>query len=468
MTKSASGGLSAGTASSGTVSWVTATAIVVADMVGVGVFTSLGFQVTDIPSGFSLLLLWVVGGIVAMCGAFCYAELAAMLPRSSGEYNFLRRIYHPAFGFVAGWLSATVGFAAPIALAAMAFSKYLTSSAPNLLPSLPVEVFGFPIDWPLLFGLAIIWLAALVHLGGVRLGSAYHNAWTALKLVLIVVFIIAGLAFGDSQPSSFAPSAVDLTQIAGAPFAISLVFVMYSYSGWNAATYIGGELRDPARNLPRALFAGTAIVIVLYVLLNAVFLATTPMHELAGQLDVAIVAGKHVFGNLGGRIVGALICLGLISSISAMTWIGPRVTMTMGEDIPLLRVFSRKSKRGVPAVAIIFQLLVSNLLLLTQSFEAVLDFIQFSLTFCSFFTVLGLIKMRITHPNLARPYRAWGYPVTPLIFLSVTLFMMYYLVVNRPLQSLAGVAMMSVGLVIYYLSRPLPSVPSPDVSQTVA
>ena len=468
MTKSASGGLSAGTASSGTVSWVTATAIVVADMVGVGVFTSLGFQVTDIPSGFSLLLLWVVGGIVAMCGAFCYAELAAMLPRSSGEYNFLRRIYHPAFGFVAGWLSATVGFAAPIALAAMAFSKYLTSSAPNLLPSLPVEVFGFPIDWPLLFGLAIIWLAALVHLGGVRLGSAYHNAWTALKLVLIVVFIIAGLAFGDSQPSSFAPSAVDLTQIAGAPFAISLVFVMYSYSGWNAATYIGGELRDPARNLPRALFAGTAIVIVLYVLLNAVFLATTPMHELAGQLDVAIVAGKHVFGNLGGRIVGALICLGLISSISAMTWIGPRVTMTMGEDIPLLRVFSRRSKRGVPAVAIIFQLLVSNLLLLTQSFEAVLDFIQFSLTFCSFFTVLGLIKMRITHPNLARPYRAWGYPVTPLIFLSVTLFMMYYLVVNRPLQSLAGVAMMSVGLVIYYLSRPLPSVPSPDVSQTVA
>jgi APA family basic amino acid/polyamine antiporter len=433
---------------------VTATAIVVADMVGVGVFTSLGFQVTDITSGFSLLLLWIVGGIAAICGVFCYSELAAMLPRSSGEYNFLRRIYHPAFGFLAGWLSATVGFAAPIALAAMAFGIYFKS----IVPSAP----------PLVLGFGITWLAALVHLGGVRFGGAYHNAWTALKLVLIVVFIIAGFAFGDSQPISFAPSAIDLTHIGGAPFAISLVFVMYSYSGWNAATYIGGELRDPARNLPRALFAGTAIVIVLYVLLNAVFLATTPMHELAGQIDVAIVAGKHVFGSLGGRIVGALICLGLISSISAMTWIGPRVTMTMGEDIPLLRVFSRRSKQGVPAVAIIFQLLVSNLLLLTQSFEAVLDFIQFSLTFCSFFTVLGLIKMRITHPNLARPYRAWGYPVTPLIFLSVTLFMMYYLIVNRPLQSLAGVAMMLIGLVIYYLSRPLSSVPSPDVSQTVA
>jgi len=189
---------------------------------------------------------------------------------------------------------------------------------------------------------------------------------------------------------------------------------------------------------------------------------------LSGQLNVAIVAGKHIFGVLGGRVVGGLICLGLVSSISAMTWIGPRVTMIMGEDQPLFRLFARKSKRGVPAIAIMFQLAVSNLLLLTQSFEAVLDFIQFSLTFCSFFAVLGLIKMRITHPNMPRPYRAFGYPVTPLIFLSVTLFMMYYLVVNRPLQSLAGIAMMSAGLLTYYLSRPASAVPSSDASQTVA
>jgi basic amino acid/polyamine antiporter, APA family len=449
MANSASAGRSAAT-----VSWVTATAIVVADMVGVGVFTSLGFQVTDITSGFSLLMLWIVGGIVAICGAFCYAELAAMLPRSSGEYNFLRRIYHPAFGFVAGWLSATVGFAAPIALAAMAFGFYFKS----VVPGLP----------PLILGFGITWLAALVHLCGVRFGSAYHNAWTALKLILIIVFIAAGFAYGTSQPISFAPGAIDLTYLGGAPFAISLVFVMYSYSGWNAATYIVGELRDPGRDLPRALFIGTGIVIVLYVSLNAVFLLTTPMQELAGQIDVAIVAGRHVFGELGGRIVGALISLGLVSSISAMTWIGPRVTMTMGEDMPLLRLFSRKSKQGVPAIAIVFQLLVANLLLLTQSFEAVLDFIQFSLTFCSFFTVLGVVKMRITHPKLARPYRAWGYPVTPLIFLSVTAFMMYYLIVNRPLQSLAGFAMMSAGLVIYYASRLLSNASLSDVSQTVA
>jgi basic amino acid/polyamine antiporter, APA family len=439
--------------SAGLVSGTTATAIVIADMVGIGVFTSLGFQVNDIKSGFSLLLLWVVGGVIAMCGAFCYAELATMLPRSSGEYNFLRRIYHPAFGFVAGWLSATVGFAAPIALAAMAFGSYFRSIVPNAPP--------------LVLGLGAIWLAALVQLAGVRAGSVFQNVWTVLKLTLIAGFIIAALVFGDSQPISFAPSTADFTIVASAPFAISLVFVMYSYSGWNAATYIAGELRDPGHNLPRALLVGTAVVIVLYVLLNAVFLAATPMRELAGQIDVAVVAGRHVFGEFGGRIVGALISLGLISSISAMTWIGPRVIMTMGEDMPALGLFSRKSRHGVPAVAIIFQLMVSSLLLLTQSFEAVLDFIQFSLTFCSFFTVLGVIKMRITHPNMARPYRAWGYPVTPLIFLAVTLFVMYYLIVSRPLESLASFGMMVSGLLLYFGSQLLSNIHAAEVPQTV-
>jgi APA family basic amino acid/polyamine antiporter len=423
------------------VSAVTAAAIVIADMVGVGVFTSLGFQVSEIKSGFALLFLWIVGGVAAMCGAFCYAELAAMFPRSSGEYNFLRRIYHPAFGFVAGWLSATVGFAAPIALAAMAFGVYFKSVVPQA-PPLPL-------------GLGVIWLVAVVHMGGVRVGGAFHNAWTALKLALIAAFIVAGFTFGNSQPISFAPQAADLRLIAGAPFAISLVFVMYSYSGWNAATYIAGEMRQIARDLPRALFAGTAIVIVLYLGLNAVFLVSTPMSELAGQLDVASVAANHIFGASGSRIVGAVVSLGLVSSISAMTWIGPRVAMTMGEDMSVLRLFSRKSRHDVPTVAIAFQLFVSTLLLLTQSFEAVLDFIQFSLIFCSFFAVLGVIKMRITHPELPRPYWAWGYPATPLVFLAVTFFMMYYLATNRPLQTLASFAMMSAGLVIYYASRQL-------------
>jgi len=450
-----------------TVSTITATAIVVADMVGVGVFTSLGFQVKDIASGFALILLWVVGGVVALCGAAAYSELAGMFPRSSGEYNFLARTYHPAVGFLAGWLSATVGFAAPIALAAMAFGEYAKAVVPNL-PPVAFEIripwpfsLEFAVTWRLVFGLIAAWVITLVHLRGVRSGSLFHNVWTVLKLALIIAFLVAGALYADPQAISFSPSASDIGYVTAAPFAISLVFVMYSYSGWNAATYIAGEIHDPQRSLPRALLTGTLLVLVLYVGLNWVFLRVTPIDQLAGQLDVAVVAGRRIFGETGGAVVGGLICLGLVSSISAMTWIGPRVTMTMGEDIPMLRFFARTSKSGVPVVAILFQLAVVNVMLLSNSFEAVLDFIQFSLTACSFLAVAGVIWLRLTRPELPRPYRAWGYPVTPVVFLAVTGFMMYYLVTNRPLQSLAGFAMMLAGLAIYGVSQVMSASPSP-------
>ena len=422
-----------------TVSVVVATAIVVADMIGVGVFTSLGFQVKDIPSGFSILLLWSVGGVVALCGVFSYSELGAMFPRSSGEYNFLSRAYHPAFGFVAGWVSATVGFAAPVALAAMAFGEYGKSVFP-----------GAP---PMALAIGIVWLVSIVQLGGVSHSSTFQLLSTILKVALIIAFLIAGFVIGTPQPISFAPAASDFAHVVSAPFAIGLVFVMYSFSGWNAATYIIGEMRTPQQNLPRALLTGTLIVLVIYVALNAVFLHTTPIDKLSGQLEVASISGSYIFGDIGGRIVGAMICIGLISSISAMMWIGPRVMMTMGEDIPALRLFAGRSASGAPAYAILFQLVVASLLLFTRSFEAVLDFIQFSLLFCSFFTVLGVIKLRLTRPDLPRPYRAWGYPITPVVFLLVTGFMMYYLLTERPLQSFFGTLIMISGLLIYAVFR---------------
>jgi basic amino acid/polyamine antiporter, APA family len=417
------------------VSVIVAAAIVVADMIGVGVFTSLGFQVKGIPSGFSILMLWTVGGLVALCGVFSYSELGAMFPRSSGEYNFLSRAYHPAFGFLAGWISATVGFAAPVALAAMAFGEYGKSVIPGMSPTV--------------LAVGVVWLVSLIQLSGVKHSSNFQFVSTVLKVVLIVVFLVTGFVVGTPQPVSFAPSPSVVADIFSAPFAISLVFVMYSFSGWNAATYIIGEMEKPEQNLPRAMLAGTAIVMVLYVALNAVFLHTAPIDKLAGQLDVAVVSGRYIFGEVGGRIVAAMICIGLISAISAMMWIGPRVTMTMGEDVPAIAFFARKSSTGVPAYAILFQLAVATLMLFTRSFEAVLDFIQFSLLFCSFFTVLGVIKLRITHPDLPRPYRAWGYPLTPLVFLLVTGFMMYYLLTERPLQAGLGMLIMISCLVIY-------------------
>jgi APA family basic amino acid/polyamine antiporter len=417
------------------VSTLAATSIVVADMIGIGVFTSLGFQVTDIPSGFTLLLLWLVGGVVALCGALCYAELATMFPRSSGEYNLLTRIYSPAIGFMAGWLSATVGFSAPVALAAMALGQY----GKAVLPGAP----------PLLLGLAAIWIVSLVHLRGTRHSSAFQIGFTLLKLALIAAFIAVGFARGGGPSIGFSPAAFDPAQVVSAGFAISLVFVMYAYSGCTAAPYRVGERAAPPRSLPRALFVGTGLVVALSVALNAVFLYTTPVAELAGQVEVALIAGRHVFGEAGGRIVGALICAGLIPTIGAMMWIGPRVTVAMGEDVPLLRLFAARSRRGVPHAALLLQACVATILLFTQSFEAVLDFIQFGLILCSFLTVIGLIKLRITKPDLPRPFRAWGYPLTPLIFLAVTLFMLVHLVAVRPLQSLAGLALMLVGLVLY-------------------
>ena len=442
------GRLSAGSGS--TVSLWVAAAIVVADMVGVGVFTSLGFQVKDIPSGFAILLLWVIGGIVALCGVFSYGELSGMFPRSSGEYNFLGRTYHPAFGFVAGWVSATVGFSAPVALAAMAFGEYGRS----ILPNAP----------PLVLAIAVVWLVSLIQLTGLRHSSTFQMVATILKVVLIVAFLACGFVIGTPQPVSFAPQSSDFSYVLSAPFAISLVFVMYSFSGWNAATYIIGEMKLPERNVPRAMLIGTLTVLVLYVALNAVFLHTAPIDKLAGHLDVARISGSHIFGEFGGRIVGAMICIGLISSISAMMWIGPRVMMTMGEDIPALKVFSRRSASGAPAYAVLFQLAVASLMLLTNSFEAVLEFIQFSLLFCSFFAVLGVIVLRITRPDLPRPYRAWGYPLSPLVFLLVTGFMMYYLLVERPLQSSLGILIMVSGLLIYAVFRRRPDRASATIS----
>jgi APA family basic amino acid/polyamine antiporter len=380
-----------------------------------------------------------VGGVAALSGALAYAELAVAFPRSGGEYNFLSRIYHPALGFMAGWISATVGFAAPVALAAMAFGEYFAGVVP-----------GAP---PLVVGLAIAWAVTLVLLTGVKLSATFQNVATLIKVVLITVFLAAGFSVADPQPISFLPQPGDFAHILSAPFAVSLVFVMYSYSGWNAATYIAGDVRDPERNLPVAMLVATLIVIVLYVLLNAVFLYTTPIAALAGQLNVAQVAGAHIFGEAGGRIVAALICVGLVSAISAMMWIGPRVTVAMGEDFPLLGVFSQRSGTGVPTSALLFQITVVTLLLLTQSFETVLEFIQFSLTLCSFLAVLGVVVLRVTRPDLPRPYKVWGYPVTPFVFLGVTGFMMYYLFSERPLQSLASLALMASGLLLFVLSR---------------
>src|SRR5438094_250136 len=419
-----------------TVGFRTACGIVIANIIGTGVFTSLGFQLLDIHSGFALLMLWVVGGIAALCGALCYGELSAALPRSGGEYHFLSEIYHPAVGFMAGFISATVGFAAPIALAAMAFGKYFRG------------VFDF--GSPVLLSFVLVWMVALFHFGNLRLGSAFQNLWTIVKLLLVGVLIGAGLLIEEKQPFTFFPHAADTMSIFSGAFAVALVYVMYSYSGWNASSYIIGEVKKPEKNVPRSLLAGTLVVVAAYVLVNAIFLVTTPQEEMRAQLEVGLIAGKHIFGANGGRVAGAVICLGLVSAISSMTWIGPRVSLSMGEDHRWLRLLGRQNPHGRPPHARRLQLLIVNLLLLTRSFESVVQYTQFSLLLCSLFTVLGVIVLRATRPEIARPYRVWAYPLPPIIFAAITLWMMFYLLRWRTIESLAGLTTALVGLLLYF------------------
>ena len=422
------------------ISGLTATNIVVANMIGTGVFVSLGFQVISIHSDFAVMALWVIGGLLSLCGALCYAELAVALPRLGGEYNFLSRIYHPALGFMAGWISVWVGFPAPIALSALAFGTYFLGIVPN--------------SSPLILSLVLVWTVTIILLVGLRTGERFQNIATIVKIALIVFLIGAGIFYQHKQPFDLAPHADDLATMLSGPFAVSLVFVMYSYSGWNGAAYLTAEVRNPEKNVPWALVTGTIIVTVLYVLLNWVFLISAPTSEIAGKPQVGLIAGQHIFGQFGGALTSAFISLGLIASVSAMSWIGSRVTKSMADDFSKLAFFGRVNQHGTPFIAMIWQALVVTALILTGSFENVLVYTQFVLLLSSFLAVLGLIVLRFRQPNLPRPYRVWGYPITPLIFLVVTLFMMLYTIQQRIVESLLGLATALVGLGIYYIVRP--------------
>ena len=277
-----------------------------------------------------------------------------------------------------------------------------------------------------------------------------------MKLLLIGALITAGFIVEPKQGITFLPQTGDTTAIFSGAFAVALVYVMYSYSGWNASSYIIGEVKRPERNVPRSLLVGTFIVLAAYVLLNAIFLATTPQEEMRGQIEVGLIAGKHIFGANGGRLVGAVICLGLVSTVSSMTWIGPRVTMSMGEDHWLLRLLGRKNKHAVPTNAIIMQLIIVNLLLLTRSFADVVRYTQFSLLICSLLAVLGVIVLRFTHPTLTRPYRVWLYPLPPVLFSIITIWMMFYLLRSHAMESLAGVVTALAGLLLYFCAGKRP------------
>jgi len=421
----------------------TVIAVVIANMIGTGVFTSLGFQLLDIRSGFALVLLWVLGGVIALCGAMTYAELGAAMPRSGGEYNFLSRIFHPVAGFVSGWISATIGFAAPTALAAMTFAAYATSSLSDGASSTVKK----------LLAISLVVIMTVIHTSSRRRSGGLQTIFTVLKVAIIIVFCVAALMLvNDPQPVDVLPRSSDVAVLSGSAFAVSLIYVSYAYTGWNAATYLSSELEDPQKNLPRILFIGTAAVTLLYVALNYVFLRVAPMDAMSGQLEVGYVAAEFAFGEGGGRIAGLVLALLLISTVSAMTVAGPRVLQVIGEDFAPLRRLAATNADGLPYAAIATQSVLTIVFIVTGSFESILVFAGFTLALNSFVTVAGIFRLRYSQPGLPRPYRTFAYPVTPLIYLLLMGWTLAFVLISRPTEALFGVALIACGVVFYWLA----------------
>jgi amino acid transporter len=404
-------------------SLVSATALVVASMVGSGVFTTSGYLLADLHSPVRVLAAWLVGGVIAMLGALCYGALARRFPESGGEYIFLARTLHPAAGCLAGWVSLLVGFSAPAAAVSLAFGEYLK----DWLPLFP----------PRLTGSCLLLVFAAVHAIHVQRGAWVQNIAVLVNLLLIAGFV--GLSCVLLKPAA---STLPADGFSIAAFAVSLVWISFSYSGWNAAIYIAGEIRDPERNLPRAMASGVALVTILYLALNAVFVFAAPVEKLAGKLEVARIAADALGGAALANFVTALIALALATSVSSMLMAGPRVFARMADD-GYLPFWLRFPQQGPPRAAILLQTVLALAMLWLVSFTGLLTYVGFTLGLCTMGAVAGLIRLRLREgPALRVP----GWPWVPVIFLLAVAAITIFTIARQPVASAIGLATILTGL----------------------
>lgn len=426
-------------------------AIVVANMIGTGVFTSTGFQANSLHDPMTILIAWVIGGVIALCGAAAYAELGAMMPRAGGEYVYLREAYHPAVGYVSGWVSLTAGFSAPIAVSSLAFSAYASTLFPGL------EGHGAQ----QLIAIGLIVLVTCLHVFDTKVGGWVQAGFTAAKVVLIVVFILGGLLVGRGDWGHLASQHGGFENIGTKSFAMALMYVSFAYSGWNAAAYIASDIKDPGRTLPRALLLGTGVVMLLYVVLNLVFFYAVPSDTLAGPsndfkpvIEVGDLAARSLFGDRAGQAVTVMISLALVSSVSAMVMAGPRVYAAMANDGALPKFLGFHSKRGVPTITVLVQGALGILFVLVGSLGELIQFVGFTLAIFAALTVAAVFILRAR--GLAAPYRTWGYPVTPVLFILMSVWIAYAQFVAHPMSSLIVVGGLTVIGVLYYTLLPAP------------
>ena len=432
-----------------------ATALVVANIIGAGIFTTTGFQAADLGHPLYIFALWIVGGILAVLGALCYAELGAMMPRAGGEYVYLRETYGGAAGFMSAFVSLVAGFSAPIAAATKSFVFYLGYFVPALASEAPTAIGASPVD---LTALVLVWALVLANARVVRVGVRLIDWTTLFKVTGIAVIILAAVAVGSGEPSNLtrvAPSHFAMTRFEiFAAFGTSLIFVMFCFAGWNAAAYVAGEMKNPQRDLPRSLLGGTLIVLVLYLGLNAVYFYGADVTQLAGQVEVGLVASRNLFGNWGIALVTIVLCVSIFASAAAMTMAGPRVYFALGQDFAPFRALGRTSGEGAPVVALVVQGVVTSIILLSGRVDQIQQYAGFTLSLFASLAVSCVIVLRVRSPDLPRPFRAWGYPWSPLFFIGVSAWMMFWAFQGRPVESLFALGTVAVGGLIFAVTVP--------------
>ena len=415
-------------------------AIVVANMIGTGVFTGTGFSAAALHDPKSILLLWVVGGVLALCGAACYAELGTMMPRAGGEYVYLREAFHPVVGAMSGWISLTIGFSAPIATSSKLFAGYLAKLLPDIAGTGTQDAIA----------IALILAITAMHSFDTKLGGRVQAVFTAFKVALIVVFIGAGFLVGTGSWDHFASEAGGFANVPTKTFAIQLMYVSFAYSGWNAAAYVAGEVENPAKTLPRALLLGTSIVMALYILLNIIYFYALPSSELAGEIEVGAKAAVGLFGPVAGGLVTGLITLALVSAVSAMVMAGPRVYASMAADHALPRQLAYYSKRGVPSVAVAVQGAIAIAFVLAAKIEQLIELVGFTLAISAALTVAGLFVLR--RRGLRGAYRTFAYPLTPILFIALSAWIAYSQIVASWKSSALVALIIAAGAVAYALA----------------
>jgi APA family basic amino acid/polyamine antiporter len=415
------------------ISWKTAAGIVVANMIGTGVFTSLGFQLAVVQNTWTILLLWTFGGIMALLGALVYAELGTHFRRTGGDYIFLSETIHPLVGYLYAWVSLVVGFSAPIAIAAMAMNNYLS----------PV------VGETQLPGLLFLVLIPAVHIFSVSSSAKFQNGMTILKIIFVLVLIGLGVAFGskiESPALNFSDSWKEEILLPG--FAVSLIYVFYAYTGWNSAAYIIEEVDQPKKNLPKALIGATLLVMVIYVLLQLVLLKHASVSQLSGQVQVADIAFGNLFGPNGALWVSLFIGVQLIATISGYAWVGPRVTYAMAKDYKLWRPLAKVNGQNIPVRAIVLNTGISLVLFVSGSFEQIMLYAGFILQLMSTVTVYSSLKIK-KQEGFKTPFK----PLPQLIYLGFSIALMGYLLVDRPVESLAGIGILILGWVVYAFDK---------------